>query len=612
MEETIGALWDKLITKVAYTGFPHAKVTLEEMAPIAGVFFRALGGDTGLTLQAGTATAHGARLNWLQRMAGIGERVELSWADETGVYLPAYLDCFPQRELNRDLYLWLLALHVHDVAPLENYLQRNQKAACAVLEHFPALAQRYHALCAAHFALRPPLTSLKQDAAENELRIRKALEIPGCVLDGLLPEVAHFPVPLWFHPKPPVSSSEKKAASQATPEQSEGAKVSNDAEKRKRSAEHTDLPENASPFMLLFRAESLFSWAEYVKVNRALDEDDNPDAQRAAADLDSLSIANDGKTMASRIRFDLDLPSEAEDDLLLADGILYPEWHYKKQHYLEKHACIQMLLARDAQAQDLPEHLRVSAQRLRQQFQTLTPQRQRLRAQMSGYDIDIDACVRFLSERKHAAQVLSPGLYVDNRKKQRDLSCLLLADLSMSTDAWVSNDQRIVEVIRDSLFLLSEALDASRDRFALYGFSSVRRHHVRFHILKGFDEPYSAQIRGRLSCIKPGYYTRMGTAIRHAAAILSKQTSARRLLIILTDGKPNDLDQYEGRYGIEDTRLAIQEARQLGLIPFCVTIDEAAHDYLPHLFGFKGFVIVNKATELPQVLPRLYAQLTQE
>ena len=116
----------------------------------------------------------------------------------------------------------------------------------------------------------------------------------------------------------------------------------------------------------------------------------------------------------------------------------------------------------------------------------------------------------------------------------------------------------------------------------------MRRDNVRYHLLKGFDERYGSDIRGRLAALKPGFYTRMGAAIRHSAAILSTQKSARRLLLILTDGKPNDLDKYEGRYGIEDTRVAIQEARRLGLTPFCVTIDEEAGDYLPHLFGTGG------------------------
>ena len=618
MEEYIGGLWDKLITRVAYQGYPDARVELAQMKNIAATFFRALGGDPGLNLQSGSATTHGARRRWLERIAGIGEKAELTWADETTLHLPAFIDYFPERELNRELYLWLLALVAHDVDPEAAYLQRNQAATLALLSAFPSLQERYHRLVEASLLRRPDPSDLKKYEAENELLLRQALLQPGSVHTELKKigrkEFNFVPIPLWLNTPPKNAIKNTKPASKLTPEQAQGSAVQSDTEQRKRMAERTDMPDNPSPFMLLFRAESLFSWAEYVKVNRPLDEDDNPDAQRAANDFDVMSVANDGKSTASRVRFDLDLPAEADDDLLLADGILYPEWHYKKQQLQEKHARIQMLLARDAEAIALPEHLRATAKRLRQQFQSLTPERQRLRGQLSGDDIDIDACVRFSAERRGANSghaVASPGLYLDHRQQSRDMACLLLADLSMSTDTWVNNQARVIDVIRDSLYLLCEALSATRDRFALYGFSSVRRDNVRFHLLKGFDEKYSDQIRGRLAEIKPGFYTRMGAAIRHASAILQQQKNARRLLLILTDGKPNDLDQYEGRYGIEDTRVAIHAARQLGLIPFCVTIDEKAEDYLPHLFGAKGYIVVKDAGELPQLLPRLYAQLTQ-
>lgn len=616
MEETIGALWDKVVKKIAHTGFPQARVSLEEIRPIAAIFFRALGGDPGMHLQASTPHTHGARLAWLHKIAGVGERIELTWMDEAALYLPATIDYFEHAELNRDLYLWLIALSLHyaQTESAEPWLERNRRACCAVLSRFPALQSRYDRLVQTHLKSRPSLGSAKAEA-QNETLIRLALLHPFTSQSTQLIASKHPPTPvvLWMHPQPPINTATSKKTSQHQPEQAENSQVQNDSEQRKRKAEQTAMPDNPNPFMLLFRAESLFSWAEYVKVNRALDEDDNPDAQKAADDLDFLSVAHDGKTSSSRIRFDLDLPGEADDDLLIADGIRYPEWHHKKNAYLPQHAQIQMLVARDTTAQELPEHLRRSARQLRQQFQSLRPQRLRLLAQTQGSDIDIDACVRYTAERPQKSS--TPGLYSEQRQQCRDLSCLLLADLSMSTDTWLNNEQRVIDVIRDSLFLLAEALAASGDRFALYGFSSVRRHHVRMHLLKGFDEayraPYHDHIRARLAAIKPGYYTRMGAAIRHSAAMLSKQKTARRLLLILTDGKPNDLDQYEGRYGIEDTRMAIQEARQLGLIPFCVTIDERAHDYLPHLFGAQSFVVVKHASELPIMLPRLYAQLTQ-
>jgi nitric oxide reductase NorD protein len=164
--------------------------------------------------------------------------------------------------------------------------------------------------------------------------------------------------------------------------------------------------------------------------------------------------------------------------------------------------------------------------------------------------------------------------------------------------------------IRDTLHLFADALETAGDRFALYGFSSRHRDHIRFHVLKGFEEKFGSTIRGRIDKLKPGYYTRMGAAIRQSSQLLSRQGGNQKLLLILTDGKPNDLDQYEGRYGVEDTRMAVIEARKMGLRPFCVTIDREGRDYLPHIFGANGYVVIHKPTELPAQLPLLYAQLT--
>ncbi len=611
MEEFVGGLWDKLITRSAYRGFPKARVELKQIERIAPIFFRALGGDAGLTVRAGTATAHGARRSWMERVAGIGDKVELTWADETTLHLPAALDVFPDRAQNRELYLWLLALAVHDVAPDAPWIVRNQQATLATLHALPGLAQRYRNLVEALLALRPHPDTLSGQERAAEAAIRAALTEPGSV-DRFVPgKQAPTPVPLWLHPQPPNNPGAQRQAGSAKSPPPAGSKSKADEDGRKRRAERVDMPQAKSPFMLLFRAESLFSWAEFTKVDRPLDEDENEDITKAANDLDILSIAEDDNSTASRVRFDLDLPAEADDDLMLADGILLPEWNYRKQQLQPAHCRLQMMLARDVVPCALPQDLRAPARRLRQQFQTLTPQRTRLRAQVSGNDLDIDACVRFATDKAEGAYTSEPGLYIDNRQQQRDLSCLLLADLSLSTDAWINNTARVIEVIRDSLLLFGEALAATGDHFALYGFSSVRRDKVRFHLLKGFDERYDDQIRGRLIALKPGYYTRMGAAIRHATAILSTRKTARRLLLILTDGKPNDLDKYEGRYGIEDTRMAIIEARRLGLTPFCVTIDEKAGDYLPHLFGATGYVVVHDAAMLPRVLPSLYARLTE-
>jgi nitric oxide reductase NorD protein len=277
----------------------------------------------------------------------------------------------------------------------------------------------------------------------------------------------------------------------------------------------------------------------------------------------------------------------------------------------EKHCLIQPMIARDAQPAQLPPELAATAKKLRGQFAALAPQRHWLKGQPDGQELDVDACVRQHADRASGHSPDS-GSYLAQARCERDLACLLLADLSMSTDAPISDSHRIVDVIRDALLLFSEALTATGDRFGIYGFSSLRRQNIRFHLLKDFGKRYDAAARGRILAVKPGYYTRMGAAIRQSASILAEQPAGRRLLLIITDGKPNDLDIYDSRYGIEDTRMAVHEARRMGLTPFCVTIDREAGAYLPYLFGPAGFCVIRKPEELPRRLPLLYVQLTRQ
>jgi nitric oxide reductase NorD protein len=378
----------------------------------------------------------------------------------------------------------------------------------------------------------------------------------------------------------------------------------------RRKAERVKTPEKDRGLVTI-RMENIFTSGEFVNVDRGSeDEDDLDRAESIARDLDQLAVSRDKRRAAATLKFDLDLPAESEDDMVIGEGIRLPEWDWKQRRLVPDHCRIVPMLAADASPQPLPERLRRIASRLRNQFQALAPSRVWHRGQPDGQEIDIDAYLRFAADRHAGCASAGDALYREVRSGARDLACLLMADLSLSTDTWVNDYHRVIDVVRDSMFLFSEALDATGDRFALYGFSSRKRDPVRMHLLKGFAETYNGTVRGRIQAIKPGYYTRMGAAIRYATTQLIKQPAGRRLLLLVTDGKPNDLDKYEGRYGIEDTRQAVQEARRQGLQPFCVTIDAKGNDYLPHLFGNDGYIVIRRPSELPKRLPLLYAQLT--
>lgn len=616
MEEWVGKLWHRWVTRAAGAEYPAAAVELKAMQRPLGIYFRALGGDPGLRLAAATNDAHGARRSWLARVAGSGERQAQARIDLASLRLPARLAVFPERALNRDLYYWLAAqaacLHRLPVALAgADPATRNQAATVAALADFPGLATRYRRLVAAYLPQRLAPAQLPPAEAALENAIRQALQEPGSVSAWpKLPADAApaAPVLLWC---------EAGALAAATPGQAgdggaEAAGAVQDGGAQAHRAERVDAGPQRDGIMMYFRAESLLSVAEFIRVNRGVDDDPDANAAEVAADLDRLSLteAAPGERVASRVRFDLDLPSAAEDDIVLGSGLRLPEWDYRKSRLLDDHVCLQELASRHAVPTPLPARLRRTARRLHQQFAALQPGRRWLKGQPDGSEADLDAVVRACTDRACGRH---PGeqLYLSLERRERDLACLVLADLSLSTDAWVSSEARVIDVIRDALLLFGEALAATGDAFALCGFSSVRRQQVRFHRLKDFADPFDDRIRGRVQAIRPGYYTRLGAAIRRASQLLDAQAASRRILLILSDGKPNDLDLYDSRYGIEDTRAAVLEARRLGLLPFCLTIDREGAGYLPHLFGPQGYAVLRKPEELPLHLPLFYAQLTR-
>ena len=610
LEELVGSTWHRFITQRAQKDFPEAIVHLDEVRHTAGIFFRALGGEGGLRVENATDSEVHARRSLLQRVAGMGDKTQYAWRDEETLRLPESIAIFPERQLNLDLYLWLTALSVITVED-GDWISRNQYRTLKTLAIWPGLKSRYLDLVEAHLLQRPDPNGLSDREARQELLIRSALNNPS---EKIILEYAKRPpqpVAIWLHPSPPAMefNNSKPPSDPDLPEATKEKKDQSKQKKRKQG-NRTDMPEGNDGLMS-FRLESLWSWGEYSKVDRTSTEDDDDDAMQTADDMDQITVAQDSETTSSKIKLDLDLPASQYDDIVLGEGVPVDEWDYKKQSLQKDHCRIIPMTARDAEAVDLPARLNAQARKIRRQFEILRPQRHWISRQTEGTELDLENYINFLTDRKHGHVNSDTPVYRDLRNETRDLSCLLLADLSLSTDAHINNTSRVIDVVRDSLFLFSEALSVTGDRFALHGFSSRNRSHVRFYNIKGFDDKYNNDIRGHINAIRPGYYTRMGAAIRYASQLLEKEATSQKLLLIVTDGKPNDLDKYEGRYGIEDTRQAIIEAEKKGLQPFCVTIDEKAEDYLPYLFGSNSYVLIRNAEELPKKLPLLYIRLTR-
>jgi nitric oxide reductase NorD protein len=221
--------------------------------------------------------------------------------------------------------------------------------------------------------------------------------------------------------------------------------------------------------------------------------------------------------------------------------------------------------------------------------------------QSDGPDIDLSAYVTAHADRR-AGHALDDRLYEEVRPSRRDMSILLLVDISGSTDSWVADTRRIVDVEKEALLLVCEALDALGDRYAVMAFSGEGPRGVSVVSVKAFAERNGTVVRRRIAALEPDRFTRTGAAIRHATAALAAEATRHRLLLLLSDGKPNDVDVYEGRYGVEDTRQAVAEARLEGLDTFCLTVDREAPVYIARIFGPSGYAVLRHAATLPQVL----------
>jgi nitric oxide reductase NorD protein len=195
------------------------------------------------------------------------------------------------------------------------------------------------------------------------------------------------------------------------------------------------------------------------------------------------------------------------------------------------------------------------------------------------------------------------------RPARRALAITLLVDVSGSTDAPVTPTTQVIDVEKEAVLLASEALDALGDPYALLTFASRGARRVRVLTIKGFAERNGDAVRRRIGAIRPDSNTRLGAAVRHASAMLASAPAAHRLLLLLSDGKPNDADRYHGKYAIEDARRALFEARAGGVHPFCLTVDYEEPDYLPHLFGAAGYTILRRAEHLPRALLGVVRQM---
>ena len=285
--------------------------------------------------------------------------------------------------------------------------------------------------------------------------------------------------------------------------------------------------------------------------------------------------------------------------------------------------------------------------RIRKQFELLKPEEfRRMRRLIEGEELDLDRVVETHVDRR-AGRPPDGAVYMSRRRHRRDVAAAFLLDMSASTDAeapvnepeptsgrepepeyvgvfddfdWPDNPQpqppgrRVIDIEKESLVLMADALETLGDDYAIYGFSGFGRKEVDFFVAKEFDDDFDRRAEDRVAAMEPKRSTRMGPAIRHAAARLAEREAKVKVLLILSDGYPQDFDYGSDRasrvYGIRDTMVALRETERQGISTFCITVDPAGHDYLREMCPERRYLVIDEIAALPSQLPKVYRGLT--
>ncbi len=292
----------------------------------------------------------------------------------------------------------------------------------------------------------------------------------------------------------------------------------------------------------------------------------------------------------------------------------YPEWDYQTQTYRPDWASVYEKLHPSGEAERIDALLRKHdrlAKQIKRMLDMLKPQNfVRVRYQEEGSELDLDIAIRSLIDYKSGHDP-DPRINVSHKHNDRNIAVTILLDLSESLNEPAGNSgQSILELEREAVSLLAWAIEQLGDQFAIAGFHSNTRHEVRYYHIKGFGEHWNLDVKSRLSAMGAGWSTRMGAAMRHAGHYLGHQKADKKLLLVVTDGEPADVDVRDGRHLIEDARMAVHELKQDDIYCYCINLDPKADEYVSDIFG-NSYSIIDNIERLPEKLPKLFMSLTK-
>jgi nitric oxide reductase NorD protein len=419
---------------------------------------------------------------------------------------------------------------------------------------------------------------------------------------GELPEATGGPEFTTTHA--PVGGLNQSTTTIATEIEGQG-----QAEVRVLPAKDDDGPGADLPMHTFEKVETL---EEYNGLSRKSDDEDELDEHaEALSSLKMTQVIRSPERPRSIYRADVILDGlalEAADDGPAA-GVPYPEWDWQRGEYRRDWCHVQESLLAGGKAgwaERTGHRHRELIRRLKRQFATLTSDWLRLRRQNAGSEFDLDALIHSEVERR-TGHTPEERIYQERRRDLHDVAALVLLDASYSTDAWLDN-RHVLELITETVFCVGEVLEDYVARFALAAFSSNTRRSCRFDVVKPFDAPWQTT-RGNLGAIEPCGYTRIGPALRHAQERLLNERAARKIVILVTDGRPCDYDRYEGRYGIHDVKKAIETGKLHGIQTHAFAIEKQAAQAFPQMFTRHHFDILSRPEALAKTMCKLFARL---
>ncbi len=579
--------------------------------------------------------------HFVHGLSGRKLRIECSdehYTDTETLFLPAMVTRFPQRADNFLLYkamvvhqwaqCWYGTYHIDLTATLAQYANSDRarqlfhvlealRLNARIARALPGLYRQLEVLCE---RLQLPLVPTGWERLARQLAAESAgVEVTLELLAEIFPEASLPPrLPFYGQLKP-----ERAAAVRATRLAREKAlfrdillRLRHDREQHREPAQEPSALKPARRFQLRHLSED--AQQEHIRFELELDGQPLEPPPELSGIIESIiqdlgNLPEEYLTAAGEGPYHPREHPESETNLDPWSGtyheqgaFLYNEWDFKRNHYRKSWCVLREVdvhpLSPLFVSQTVAKY-RGLVQTIRRTFEVLRGEEKILKRQAHGDDVDIDAVVEAHADVMSGLE-MSERLFTKLQKVERSIAVMFMVDMSGSTKGWINDAER------ESLVLLCEALQILGDRYAVYGFSGWTRKRCELYRVKRFEEPYNDEVKARISGIRPRDYTRMGVTIRHLARLMEAVEARTKLLITLSDGKPDDFDGYRGEYGIEDTRMALIEAKRSGIHPFCITIDKEGHDYLPHMYGAVNYTLINDVRKLPLRVSDIYRRLT--